>query len=123
MQLALLIASADESGGNLLVSFLPLLVIGFVMWFLLLRPQRKKLKEQAALAAAVQVGDEVITTSGVYGFITGEDGDMYWLEIDDDVQIRIAKTAIQRAVDTSGADDDHDDDSDDADEPADVDES
>ena len=122
MQLALLLANADESSGNLLVSFLPLIVIGFVMWFLLLRPQRKKLKDQAALAAAVQVGDEVITTSGVYGFITGEDGDMFWLEIDDDVQIRIAKAAIQRKVDTSGAGDDSDD-SDDADEPADVDES
>ncbi len=37
----------------------------------------------------------MITTSGVYGTITGEDGDSrFWLEIDDDVQIRIARAAI-----------------------------
>ncbi len=125
MQLALLLANADEGGANLLVSFLPLIVIGFVMWFLLLRPQRKKMREQAQLQAAVKVGDEVITTSGVYGFITGEDDDMFWLEIDDDVQIRIAKAAIQRSVDTSasGADDEPDDADSADDDTADVDES
>jgi len=49
------------------------------------------------------VGDEVVTTSGIFGFITGEDGDKFWLEIDDDVQIRIARAAIQNKVDTSAA--------------------
>ena len=81
---------------------------------------------QQELQRSIEVGDEVITTSGVYGTITGEDGDSrFWLEIDDDVQIRIAKAAIQRKVDTSGADADSDDgdDSDDVDEPADADES
>jgi preprotein translocase subunit SecD len=44
-----------------------------------------------------------MTTSGVYGFITGFDGDIAWLEIDDNVQIRIARQAIQRKVDTARA--------------------
>ena len=46
---------------------------------------------QQALQRSIGVGDEVITTSGIYGFITGEEGDKFWLEIDDDVQIRIAR--------------------------------
>jgi preprotein translocase subunit YajC len=71
------------------------------MYFLLIRPQRKRAKDQAAMQSALGVGDEVITTSGVYGFITGEEADLFWLEIDDDVQIRVAKAAIQRKVTTS----------------------
>ena len=42
-----------------------------------------------------------MTTSGVYGFVTRLEGDIAWLEIDDDVQIRIARAAMQRKVDTS----------------------
>ena len=46
----------------------------------------------------------MITTSGIYGFITGEEGDKFWLEIDDDVQIRIARAAVQSKIDTSTGD-------------------
>jgi preprotein translocase subunit YajC len=56
------------------------------------------------------VGDEVITASGIYGFITGEEDDRFWLEIDDDVQIRIARAAIQGRVDDEESSDPDDDD-------------
>ena len=45
-----------------------------------------------------------MTTSGVYGFVTGFEGDIAWLEIDDNVQIRVSRAAIQRKVDTSAGD-------------------
>ena len=61
------------------------------MYFLLIRPQRRRMKQQAELQSAIGVGDEVITNSGIYGFITGVDDDKFWLEIDDNVQIRIAR--------------------------------
>ena len=61
--------------------------------------------------------DEVITTSGVYGVITGEDGDSrFWLEIDDDVQIRIARAAISGKASPDADDAAADDDAADADE-------
>ena len=44
-----------------------------------------------------------MTTSGMYGFVTGFDGDIAWLEIDENVQIRVSRQALQRKVDTSGA--------------------
>jgi len=53
------------------------------------------------MQSSLTEGDEIITTSGIYGFITGFDGDIVWIEIDDTVQIRIAKAAIQKKVDTS----------------------
>jgi len=72
--------------------------IGAVMYFLMIRPQRKRMKAQTAMQKAIGIGDEVVTNAGIYGFITGEDGDKFWLEIDDDVQIRIARAAIQSKV-------------------------
>jgi preprotein translocase subunit YajC len=72
------------------------------MYFLLIRPQRRRQRNQAAMQSSIEVGDEVMTTSGLYGFITGFDGDIVWLEIDDNVQIRVARAAVQRKVDTTG---------------------
>ena len=106
MQLAFLVASADESSPNILVSLIPFLVIGFIMYLLLIRPQRKRMRQQAQLQSDVGVGDEIVTTTGIFGFITGEDGpNRFWLEIDDDVQIRISRAAVQSKVDTTTEDD------------------
>jgi preprotein translocase subunit YajC len=106
--LATLLAAAEEdstSTGAAVMQYGILLLIPVAMYFLLIRPQRKRAKEQAAMQSALGVGDEVITTSGVYGFITGEEADLFWLEIDDDVQIRVAKAAIQRKVPKPGLQD------------------
>ena len=71
------------------------------MYFLMIRPQRRRMREQQTLQSSLGVGDEVITTSGIYGFITGFDGDRVWIEVDDDVQLRVARAAIQGKIDTT----------------------
>lgn len=91
-----------SGGGGSIASLGLLLLIPVAMYFLMIRPQRRRMREQAAMQSELDVGDEVITTSGVYGFITGFDEDRIWLEIDDDVQVRISRAAIQGKVDTSG---------------------
>ena len=97
-----LILEAAKSGGSAVsLLILPLMMVG--MYFLLIRPQRRRMKEQSGLQSSLAEGDEIITTSGMYGFITGFDGDIVWLEIDDTIQIRVARAAIQRKVDTSGS--------------------
>ena len=63
-------------------------------------PHVERVQERIRIHGA-EVGDEVMTTSGLYGFVTGFDGDIAWIEIDDNVQIRVARQAIQRKVDTS----------------------
>ena len=75
-----------------------LLAIPAVMYFVLIRPQRKRQREQAEMMSAIDIGDEVVTTSGIYGFITGKEDDKFWLEIDENVQIRIAKAAVQGRI-------------------------
>ena len=97
MHLSPLLAASQ----NPLPSLIIFMLIPVAMYFLLIRPQRRRQRETAALQSAIEVGDEIMTTSGVYGFITSFDGDIAWLEIDDNVQIRIARQAIQRKVDTA----------------------
>ena len=99
--LSLLAADSTKSNSSSLSFFIPMILIGAAMYFLMIRPQRRKMRSQAALQSSIEVGDEVMTTSGVYGFVTLLEGDIAWLEIDDDVQIRIARQALQRKVDTS----------------------
>ncbi|MCU1399592.1 MAG: yajC [Acidimicrobiales bacterium] len=95
--------AADSGGSALSLLFLPLMLVG--AYFLLIRPQRRRQKETAVLQGALAEGDEVITTSGIYGFITGFDGDIIWLEVDDNIQIRVSRRAVQGKVDTSGVHD------------------
>lgn len=99
-----LIAQDDGgSAGGSTIQLIILLMIPLAMYFLLFRPQRKRVKEAAEMQKSLGVGDEVVLTSGIYGFITGEEGALFWVEIDDDVQVRVAKAAVQGKVNTSAA--------------------
>jgi preprotein translocase subunit YajC len=103
-QLSTIIAQESGGGGSgALIQLGILLLIPFAMYFFMIRPQRRRVREQQDLQRSIQVGDEVITTSGIFGTITGEDGDTrFWLEVDDDVQIRIARAAIQGKASPDG---------------------
>ena len=99
MFLTLLAAdSTNKSSGNALFTLAPFILIAVAMYFLLIRPQRRRMQEQRNLASAVEEGDEVMTTAGVYGFVTAIDGDVIWLEIAEGVDIRIARQAVSRRI-------------------------
>lgn len=103
--LAMILGSGGGGGGSSFLSFGILLLIPFAMYFFMIRPQRRRVKDQQQLQRSISVGDEVVTTSGIVGKISGEDGETrFWLEIDDDVQIRIARAAIQGRTDDEAAD-------------------
>jgi preprotein translocase subunit YajC len=78
------------------MSFVPMLLIFLVFYFLLIRPQEKKRKEQEDLVASVKKGEEILTHSGIYGKVDKiNDGDnSVDLEISKNVVIKIAKSAI-----------------------------
>jgi len=107
MHLLSLLANAEEetSGAGSLLGMLPLLLLPLVAYFLLIRPNRKRIREQQSMQSTLEVGDEIVTTSGIYGFITGFDGDRVWVEVDDDVQLRVARAAVQGKVDLTDASD------------------
>jgi preprotein translocase subunit YajC len=97
--LALLIAATDsKSSGGSVVSllFLPLMFI--LLYFVLIRPQQKRAKVQRQLQKQVEIGDEIITSSGIYGIITAMDEEDLWLEVADGVEFRIARGAVMRVT-------------------------
>jgi preprotein translocase subunit YajC len=81
-----------------MAALLPILLLVVLMYFLLIRPQQRRMKQQQALLAAVAEGDEVLTSAGVYGFITAMEGDVVWVEIAEGVEVRVAKGAIARRI-------------------------
>jgi len=71
-----------------------ILVLLVVMWFLLIRPQRRRQAESQRLLESLSVGKEVVTAGGLYGTITALDDDEARVEIADGVEVRVAKRAI-----------------------------
>ena len=83
----------------------------FVAWFFLIRPQQRRVRAHQAVVQTLHEGDEVMTTSGIFGTITSMDGDVLQVEVAPGVELRMVKNAIARRTgpETSAADGDHDD--------------
>ena len=113
MYLALLAQADEEQSGSIWPTLILMGLIFVAMYFLMIRPQRKRMREAQELQRSMEEGDEVVTNAGVYGFITAIDGDVVWLEIAENVEIRMARAAIARVVTPIGGTDE-DDDGDDA---------
>ena len=93
---------AAQTQANPIVAFLPLLLMGVVFYFLLIRPQSQRRRAQVEMQSDVEVGDEIITTAGIYGTITEIDDDygIVTVEVAPNTDIRMARAAIaQRLVD------------------------
>ena|SRR6266849_5805435 len=94
MNLAALLFWQAGGGFGLGQMIVPLGLMFGIMYFLVILPQQRQRKKTQEMLAAVKNGDKVITTSGIYGTISGMDGDTIILKIADNVKIRIARAAI-----------------------------
>ena len=80
----------DNNGGfSLLIFALPLLLLGWLFW-----TQNKRTKQMRNFSSSLNVGDQVITSSGIFGTIRHLDDASGWLEIADGVTIRVDRRAI-----------------------------
>ena len=87
-------AASSADGGGLL-GFLPIILMFVLLYFLMIRPQMKRSKEQKQMVEALQKGDEVIAAGGVLGRIT-RIGDAYVsLEVAPNTEISIQRAAVQ----------------------------
>ncbi len=75
-------------------SYIFILVLLALFWFMLIRPQRRRQVESQRLVDSLAVGKEIVTAGGLYGTITALDDDEARVEIADGVEVRIAKRAI-----------------------------
>ena len=88
--------AASSSSSSSPLSFLPIVAIFGAMYFVLIRPQRKRAKEQKDLQSALAEGDHVVLNSGIYGYISQiEDDKPYiWFEANTGVEFRINRSAV-----------------------------
>jgi preprotein translocase subunit YajC len=88
-------AAGASDTNNLLMSLLPFALIFIIMYFLIIRPQQKKVKEHNELVKNIRRGDTVITTSGLVGKVTKVvDDDQIEFEIADGVRVRQMRQMI-----------------------------
>jgi len=98
----LAMAPSPEGGsgsGAALVSFLPLVLIMLVFWFLIIRPQKKQQAQRKAMLSALKKGDRIVTNGGLFATILNVKEDRVVATIADGVKVEIAKHAIGTVVD------------------------
>lgn len=93
-------AAPADGGSGFLVQLLPLVLIFAVFYFLLIRPQQRRLKAHKAMVAAIGRGDRVVTAGGVMGRVARleDDGRTVSVEIARDVRVRIVRDTISEVV-------------------------
>jgi preprotein translocase subunit YajC len=78
--------------------FIVLLLMFALLWFLLIRPQRAQQKRHLEMLGGLKVGDEIVTSGGIYGEVVQLDTERVMVEVDDDVRIAVARRAIASIV-------------------------
>ena len=88
-------APAAGGGGDLgLMGFLPIVIMFVLLYFLMIRPQMKRAKEQKAMIDALQRGDEVVAAGGLVGKIVELNEHYATLEIAPDTQIKVQRASV-----------------------------
>ena len=77
-----------------IISLLPLIIIFVIFYFLLIRPQQKRMKEHQKFLSELRPGQKVFTTGGIVGKIVKIEGNIVWLEVDKDTNIPVVKGYI-----------------------------
>ncbi|MFX0543451.1 preprotein translocase subunit YajC [Roseovarius sp. S4756] len=86
-------------GGSAFAQFIPLILIFAIMYFLLIRPQQKKLKNHRAMVEALRRGDQVVTQGGLIGKVSKvKDDDEIEVELAQGVKVRVVKSTIAQVV-------------------------
>ena len=87
-------AQAAPAQGGGLSMWIMLALIFVVMWFFMIRPQRKQQKELQNFRDALKKGDKVVTIGGIYGTVAEIKEDSVLIEVDNSVKIRVSKQAL-----------------------------
>jgi preprotein translocase subunit YajC len=91
-------ATGAATPGMDIMTFLPMIAIFVVFYFLLIRPQQKRAKDAKAMLSALQKGDEVITAGGIVGKIAGLDEQYASIEVSPNVTVRVQRGSISQLL-------------------------
>ena len=92
-------AASSGGGSSFLIQIAPLILIFAVFYFLLIRPQQKKMKDHKAMVAALAKGDKVVTAGGLMGTIFKiEDDKIATIEIAENVKVKVVRSTISEVI-------------------------
>ena len=90
--------AAGATGAAGYMQFIPLLLIFVVFYFLLIRPQQKKMKDHRSMLEAVRRGDRVVTNGGIIGLVTKADDKELTVEIAEGVRVKVMRDMISNII-------------------------
>ena len=96
-------AGGQASGAGILVKMAPLVLIFVVFYFLLIRPQQKKMKEHKAKIDAVKKGDQVVTGGGLVGKVARVDDIYVDIELAPGMKVKAVKSTLAEVIDPATA--------------------
>ena len=94
---------APASSGAGLIGLLPFVFIFIIMYYVMLRPQLRRQKEQARLVASLKTGDRVVTSSGIHGLISNVKDTTVIVKVADNVKIEMEKSAVTNVLNSESA--------------------
>jgi preprotein translocase subunit YajC len=90
--------------GDFFVQMLPLIAIGAIMYFLLIRPQQRRLRDHQQMVGAITRGDTIVTAGGLIGKVVKENGEAeVTVELADNVRVRVVRSTIAEVRHKGGA--------------------
>lgn len=91
-------AAGGAGAGTAFAQFIPLILIFAIMYFLMIRPQQKRLRAHRDMVGALKKGDHVVTQGGILGKVTTVRDDELEVEISQGVRIRVVRSTIAQVV-------------------------
>jgi preprotein translocase subunit YajC len=91
-------APSPAGAGSGLIGMLPFVFIFVIMYYVMLRPQMRRQKEQAKLVASLKTGDRVVTASGIHGLISNVKDKTVIVKVADNVKLEMEKTAVTNVL-------------------------
>ncbi len=91
-------AQATAQQPSMLASFIPLILIFLIFYFLLIRPQQKKQKEHKILLDSIKRGDEILSSGGILGKVIKVDNDKLTVEIAKGVNVTVLRSTVADVV-------------------------
>ncbi len=91
--------AAAGGAASAITSFVPLILIFAIMYFLLIRPQQKKLKQHKSMVEALRKGDQIVTAGGIIGkvFRVKDDGELE-VEIAEGIKVRVVRSTVTQVI-------------------------
>lgn len=89
---------AEAGQGSMLISFLPLILLFAIFYFLIIRPQQKQQQRHREMVNSLQKGDKIITNGGLHATVIKPEDDFIKIELNDDTIVKIDKAFIAKKV-------------------------